>query len=152
MGRPGPKPRRRNLTPPSEWEGEPEPPDDLDATAREAWDYLTGLLRSTGILCRADRDALVLYTMTFSRWRRAEADLDRVGTVIVDKYGQAKANPAATVAKDARATLIRLLGEFGLTPHARAGVIPSRTTAHGPPNGNSSGRDDRWKGLLNIGT
>jgi P27 family predicted phage terminase small subunit len=104
-----------------------------------------------GILCRADRDAMTLYAVTFSRWRRAEADLDRVGTVIVDKYGQAKANPAATVAKDARVTLILLMNEFALTPAARVGLTNPRTTAHETPDGSPPRRDNRWDGLLNVG-
>jgi P27 family predicted phage terminase small subunit len=104
-----------------------------------------------GTLCRADRDALTLYAVTFSRWRRAEADLDRVGTVIVDKYGQAKANPAATVAKDARATLIRLMNEFALTPAARVGLNLPRTTTSDSPDRSPPRRDDRWDGILQVG-
>jgi P27 family predicted phage terminase small subunit len=122
-------------------------PDDLDDLARDAWDRLTSLLKPMGILCKVDRDALVLYAMTFSRWRRAEADLDRAGVTIVDKYGRARANPSATVAKDARATLIKLMNEFGLTPGARAGMrLPP--TAGDPHTDFSSKGDDRWGGLF----
>jgi P27 family predicted phage terminase small subunit len=141
MGKRGPKPRVRGVSVPSCLEGEPEPPGDLDPVARDAWDRLTGLLRSMGMLCLADRDALTLYAVTFSRWRRAEADIDRLGTALIDKYGVAKANPAGAMAKDCRATLIRLMGEFGLTPSARAGLnLPGKP-----------GRlDGKWDGLLDF--
>lgn len=149
MGKRCPKPRVRGGSGPIALDGEPEPPDDLDPIARDAWDRLTGLLRSMEMLCLADRDALTLYAVTFSRWRRAEGDLDRLGTALIDKYGVAKANPAGAIAKDCRATLIRLMGEFGLTPSARVGLDLPRK----PDSLDLFLRrqdENKWAGLLDI--
>lgn len=104
-------------------EGEPKPPDDLDEVARAAWDQLISVLRPLGTLCRADRDAMILYATTWATWKRAEEAVARLGVVIV-AGAAVKANPACAVARDARATLIRLFDALGLTPAARSGIKP----------------------------
>lgn len=68
---------------------EPQPSTDIDlavpdillddADARAEWTRTAPMLHRLGVFTEADRDALILYCATFSRWKQAERQLRKSG-------------------------------------------------------------------------
>ena len=59
----------------------PEPPVYLSGYARQEWDRVIGDLYSTGVYTNVDETMLAAYCMAFSRWVRAELDLEKMAAV-----------------------------------------------------------------------
>ena len=102
--------------------GLPERPDYLAGPARAEWDRMIELLRSSGVLSRADGAALALYCQTYGRWREAEDNLALHGCVVEAVAGGAKTSPYVGIAHQCLALMHRLLVEFGLTPSSRSRI------------------------------
>jgi P27 family predicted phage terminase small subunit len=107
--------------------GLPEPPDWLDAVARSAWDHVVPLLVSMGVLTRIDGNALARYCRLWSRWKNAEAFIDKHGMVYPLKGEDGKVKclqqfPQVAIASKLSQQLTRLEQEFGMTPSARARI------------------------------
>ena len=77
---------------------------------------------------------LAAYCMAFSRWVRAELDLEKMaeldptthGVMIKTTNGNAIQNPLVGVASTARRDMQRLAAEFGLTPSSRTQIDTGR--------------------------
>ncbi|MCK6483035.1 MAG: phage terminase small subunit P27 family [Phycisphaerae bacterium] len=99
-----------------------------DAEARAAWDQLVPLLETMGVLTRIDGHALARYCRLWSRWRKAEAFLDKHGEMypIKDDSGTKTKCfiqwPQVSIALKLAQQLTRLEAEFGMTPSARARI------------------------------
>jgi P27 family predicted phage terminase small subunit len=106
--------------------GCPERPDWLaaDALASGAWDCLTGLLLERRVLSRADGPALELLVTTYVLWRRVAATLTADGVAVETATGSFKPSPELAACDRLGRLLLSLLGEFGLTPRSRPGVVP----------------------------
>jgi P27 family predicted phage terminase small subunit len=102
--------------------GTPECPDHLDATAREEWERIVPDLDAMGVLSRLDGSALALYCTAYSRWRKAQGEVESYGLLTETALGGLKANPAVGIAAAAEAQMQRLLVEFGCTPSSRSRV------------------------------
>lgn len=135
MPKRGPKPRpaalkvlagtrtdRVNRAGPSPPPGMPDRPDHLDRVALAEWDRVVPLLCEAGILARADGAALAIYCRAFSRWINACEDVDLNGTEVATEAGSYKKSPAAEVAVQAEGIMLKVLGEFGMTPSSRSRV------------------------------
>ena len=135
MGARGPKPKpkalkildgtradRINDTEPIAPEGVPTPPDHLDEIAVKEWERIAPILHKMKVLTIADGAALAIYCMTYSEWVQAQAKIKKQGMAIATGLGGLKINPHLTVAIQARATLIKILSEFGCTPSSRSRV------------------------------
>ena len=66
----------------------------------------------------------------YDRMRQAQAAIAAHGLVYLDRYGQPKANPAATVERDSRSAMLGALRHLNLdvelSPHAGPGRPPGR--------------------------
>lgn len=127
--------------------GAPECPDWLDADARAAWDGLVPLLELMGVLSRADGHALARYCRLWSRWRKAEAFIDKHGEMypLKDDAGGTKCFaqwPQVAIANKLAQQLTRLEAEFGLTPAARSRIQLERPTALRADHGKARYFDD----------
>lgn len=134
MPKPGPKPKptalrvlegetrpsRLNKGQPVPVEGEPVPPDHLDADALEVWTATLNQLRAMRLVTPADADALAAYCEAVVQRRRAYVILQKGGPLVKGQRGTMVRNPAAQAWRDAATTAHRLSLEFGLTPSARA--------------------------------
>ena len=108
----------------------PEPPVYLQGYALEEWNRVIEDLYSTGVYANIDQTMLAAYCMAFSRWIRAELDLERMaqadpathGAMIKTTNGNAIQNPLVGVASTARRDMQRLAAEFGLTPSSRTTI------------------------------
>jgi P27 family predicted phage terminase small subunit len=120
---------------------EPQPATDIDLApppmladdpeARGEWERTAPMLHRLGLLTEADRDALVLYCVTFARWREAEKQLRKYGLLITAKGNPyPMMSPYLSIANKAQAQCRALLMEFGLTPVSRTRVhLPKKVAA-----------------------
>jgi len=107
-----------------------------DADARRAWDDTAPMLQRLGVFTTADRDALILYCVTFARWQQAERELRTKGSVVAYRKGSKApiVSPYVAIANQLAAQCRALLTEFGLTP-------VSRTRLHVPKDDGSDQKD-----------
>lgn len=123
----------------------PEPPFYLNEEAAGEWRRVITDLYSTGVYTSVDQTMLAAYCMAFSRWVRAEQDLEKMakldpathGTMMKTSNGNAIQNPLVGVASTARRDMQRLAAEFGLTPS-------SRTQLSVDPNANRDPTAKKW--------
>jgi P27 family predicted phage terminase small subunit len=101
--------------------GVPEPPRWLDKEARAEWARVVPQLAELGVLTGLDGGALERYVVAHSNWVKAQADVQRYGTVLKSQFGPQK-NPAVKIAQDERAAARLLAAELGLSPSARTRV------------------------------
>jgi P27 family predicted phage terminase small subunit len=117
-----------NLDEPKVPPGRPECPGHLSAAARKEFARLVELLEPARILTPLDGEALALYCSHFDRWQLAERKIHRFGILLETPHGK-KSNPMVRVADAAMVQMLKLLGEFGLTPASRSKLhaIPPTT-------------------------
>lgn len=96
-----------------------EPPYPLDDMARREWDRIAPQLDKLGLLTVADSVALYMYCRAFARYHEAERIVAEEGILIPGYRGSMVKNPAAQIARDAFADLLRICTEFGMTPSSR---------------------------------
>jgi P27 family predicted phage terminase small subunit len=126
-GNPGKRPLNANEpTPPALAEAR-QPPDWLSPAAQKHWPDIAGQLHEAGILTSIDVAALGLYCEAFARWRDANAQIVRFGTVVKSPSGYPIQSPYLAIANKAHEQMTKLLAEFGMTPSSR-----SRVTAKKP--------------------
>ncbi len=98
----------------------PSCPSHLDKEGRAEFRRMVGHLRDLKVIARIDRNSLAIYCAAWSRWVAAEKELKTTGgPVVKSPSGYPIENPWAKVSRDAQATLIKLLPEFGLSPSSR---------------------------------
>ncbi len=100
------------------------PPRDLDKTAKAAW---RDLVKLHDHLTPQDAPLLRVYVMAVSTFRRAEDQLAKDGLTVKTQRGFGK-HPAATIAHEARQTIIRSLRELKCATSTRASAGKSRKT------------------------
>ncbi len=111
-----------------------------DPEARGEWEARAPMLHRLGLLTEADLDALVLYCVTFARWKQAEKQLRKYGLLVTAKGNPyPMISPYLSIANKAQAQCRALLLEFGCTP-------VSRTRVHVPKAPTADARRDRFFG------
>lgn len=99
--------------------GRPPCPQWLTAEAHAEWKrIIAAFARIPDALSVVDRAALAIYCEAWATWHHAEQKLREEGHVIETEKGP-KRNPWAMIANEAKATLLRVASEFGLTAVAR---------------------------------
>lgn len=131
-GNPGKRPLPKNE--PDPVSPLPDPPAHLDDYARDEWNRLAAGIHAIGLLYEVDRGAFAGYCMAYSRWRRAEEEIQKriekggplAGMVDVTKAGNIIQNVLVGIANKAAADMVNYAREFGMTPQARArlGELP----------------------------
>jgi P27 family predicted phage terminase small subunit len=115
-----------------------------DVAALE-WGRIAPILNRLGLLTEIDEQALAAYCQAFARWRDAEAQIDKFGTVVKGKGGFPMISPFFSIADRTARQMRAYLIEFGMTPSAR-----SRVHTHGdegpadPFSEFDAGRLERW--------
>ena len=103
----------------------PKPPEHLTREAKTLWRKL---------LAEWDLgdDALILLRAaleSFDRCEQARKLLEKEGLVVLDRFNQPKAHPAASIERDSRLQMLRSFRALNLDmepPHARPGRPPRR--------------------------
>src|SRR5258708_29194538 len=79
-----------------------------------------------GLLTSIDVSARGLYCEAFARWKHANAQILRFGTVIKSRTGYPVQSPYLAIANKAHEQMTHLLVEIGMTP-----ARPPRSRSHG---------------------
>lgn len=98
----------------------PDPPRHLSAGARAEWRQVVPELHRMGVIARLDGTLLAMYAEAVARWRAAERIVAADGMLLTTQQGNRIQHPAVGVANVARRDAVRIMGELGLTPAARA--------------------------------
>lgn len=98
----------------------PERPPWLVGYAKEEWEFIVPHLERLGLLTQIDGTALGLYCLSYGRWREAEEILNSEGLTYTTPRGSKYKHPACSISKQYYDQMRQMLGEFGLTPQARA--------------------------------
>lgn len=91
--------------------------------ARKEWRRLAPALISMGVLTMADAVPFAAYCMAYARWREAEDEITRHGSVYKDANDNIKPNPYIAIAAHQLTEIKSLAAEFGLTPATRTAII-----------------------------
>lgn len=128
----------------------PDPPTMLDEYAREEWDRVAPELYGNGLLTLPDAAGLGAYCQAYSTWRTASEQFaaDRQdnaaarskGLVVITKQGNRIQNPLLGIVNKARADMVKLGAEFGLTPSARASLQGAKRGDEDPTDKKYFGR------------
>jgi P27 family predicted phage terminase small subunit len=113
----------------------PSPPSHLDAYALEEWNRVAPGLYALKILSEVDRASLGAYCDSYSTWRNATEELNKLkdknslaALITQTIQGNYIVNPLVGIANKAKADMMHYANEFGMSPSARArmGVIPKK--------------------------
>lgn len=104
-----------------------ECPDFLDDLAKQVWQEIVLQLAEMNVLTRIDANALARYCGYFSRWRMAEAFIEKHGEVYPIKTDDGSVKhiqqvPQVAISHKLGTLLTRLEQEFGMTPSARSRI------------------------------
>jgi P27 family predicted phage terminase small subunit len=100
----------------------PSAPDHLSADAKIEWDRISLELFELGLLSDLDRAALSAYCQAWSRWVKAEIELENKTLVISTSNGNLIQNPLIGISNSALEVMRKFLVEFGLTPSSRSSI------------------------------
>lgn len=114
-----PKPTKLNVNKP------PSPPAWLDDIAKAEWKRVAKELIKMELLTKVDLSALEAYCKTYSRWRAAEEQMDKIGSTVYkpskkDDSTYLSSLPQVQVAQKYLVICKTFMAEFGLTPSARS--------------------------------
>ncbi|MDA0780663.1 MAG: phage terminase small subunit P27 family [Rickettsiales bacterium] len=122
----------------------PPPPAWLDEEGRKEWKRVAKELFNMGLLTPVDMTALEAYCTVYSRWKKAEEDIDKTGITFtyINREGveMRRKNPSIAIADESMKLMRSFLSEFGMTPSSRSKVSST-----------SSGDNDPLDVFLNRG-
>ena len=101
----------------------PRCPAFLGVAAKREWRRLATPLHEAGLLKSVDRSLLAAYCDAYGTWVEMTVDLKREPTVNITDNNFMQANPKIKIANQAKADMLRLAKEFGLTPSARGRIV-----------------------------
>lgn len=113
---------------PKVYSDSPDPPKWLDETAKEEWRRVSPELSRLKILTESDFTALEAYCKTYSRWKTAESEMDRIESTVfkAGKNNYIQQLPQVAIAQKYLKLCQDFMVEFGLTPSSRGRMrLPS---------------------------
>lgn len=119
---------RANRSEPKPSRARPSAPGHMSDRAREAWDYVVGILDRMGVLTEADALAVELLCEARADWLSARDLISANGGETYESTNDAtgqtliKVHPAVAMRNDAARRMQSLLAEFGMTPSSRSKV------------------------------
>ena len=100
--------------------------------ARKEWKRLAPVLIQMGLLTAADVVPFAAYCTAFARWKEAEEEITRHGSIYKDNEGRIRPNPYIAIANQQLREIKSLAAEFGLTPSNRSAMIANVMAAMKP--------------------
>lgn len=117
-GNPGNRPLNEQEPRPAQ--GEPLKPSWLEGRAASAWDELVPELARIGLLTVVDGHALAVYCEAWATYVQASEVVRKEGVLIESYRGGMAKNPAAQIMRDSADLMMKVGGQFGLSPATRA--------------------------------
>ena len=114
--------KQRGNLPSSEQRRLPTAPKHLSDVAKAEWKRMGKMLLDAGLFTNLDGTALSTYCVAYGRWVEAEQALQEYGVVIKAPSGFPIQSPYLAISNKAMDQMIRLMGEFGLTPASRVRI------------------------------
>lgn len=103
-------------------------PRHMPPEAQKEWKRLAPILMNMGLLTAADAVPFEGYCTAYARWREAQDEITKHGSIYKDKEGRIRQNPYIAIANHAMAEIKSLAAEFGLTPSNRAAMLANVVT------------------------
>jgi P27 family predicted phage terminase small subunit len=107
----------------------PEPPEFLSSDAVTEWRKVAPELHRSRMLTAFDVMPLAAYCAAFSRWKAAEEELAREAAqdprkalTVTDAKGVMRPNPLLRLSRAAAAEMVKIAGQFGMSPAARSRI------------------------------
>lgn len=97
-------------------------PDHLDEEARKEWLWISERLEKAGLIAEIDKTQLAVYCKAYSRWAKAELNIQKEGLIITSPNGYPIQNPWLSIANKAMEQLSKSLVQFGMSPSSRANL------------------------------
>ncbi|CCH54473.1 phiRv1 phage protein [Fibrisoma limi BUZ 3] len=102
----------------------PDPPEGLGEWGQREWHVVTRWLHSVGNLAATDLSLVAAYCNEVDNYWSYDASVKKMGAVVPFKKGgelvKLQRNPYTVLRTDALTNALRLAGQFGFTPSARA--------------------------------
>jgi len=111
-------------------------PDWMGDYGKQLWEVLAPQLCSERILAITDIQNLEVYCNAYDQFRRAQEELLKNGPTVTGAMGGLIKNPAATVMKEATATMATFGGLLGLDPSSRQRLTGATKKANQNPFSN----------------
>jgi P27 family predicted phage terminase small subunit len=108
-----------------------DPPAVLRGHALQVWEDTAAELQTAGIGTRVEANALSCYCQAIADFHAAQAEIDRLGLVVITERGAVK-NPAVTIKNQAMLMIHKFASSFGLTPASRDRVAFTAPKDHNP--------------------
>ena len=110
----------------------PDPPDWLEAYAKDIWGVLAPELHRLGLLTVLDLTTWAAYCQSYARWRTAEEWITEQGEAIelTDRKGKVRNVIRASACQTSReglADMNRFGSQFGLSPSSRTSIHAAPT-------------------------
>ena len=121
-GNPGRRPLGSLVELPRAVKRMPRRPAWLQGKGRTLWESLGPELLRVGLMSAMDAAVFAVLCQVWSDWRDARSAREREGDVIVTSTGYRAATAEYFIERQLRMDLIRLAGEFGMTPSSRSGL------------------------------
>jgi len=117
----------------------PEPPVTITGYASDEWHRVGKEMHRLRLLTVVDYAALAAYCTAYQKWRKAEEALNEMRSrdpklhgLLISHNGVGVINPLIRVSFMAAEQMLKIAGEFGFTPAARARIAMGIDT---PPGG-----------------
>ena len=104
-------------------------PNYLLPEARKEWKRLAPILMSMGLLTAADAVPFAGYCQAYARWREAQDEITRHGSIYKDDDGRIRPNPYIAIATQQMREIKSFAADFGLTPSNRTAMIANVMSA-----------------------
>ena len=104
-------------------------PNYLLPEARKEWRRLAPVLMSMGLLTAADAVPFAGYCQAYARWREAQDEITRHGSIYKDGEGRIRPNPYIAIANQQMREIKSFAADFGLTPSNRTAMIANVLSA-----------------------
>lgn len=101
----------------------PPCPSWLTAAGKREYRKHAEMLVNLRVMTEADRLALAAFANEYAKWREAEGKVGELGAVLIsEKTGAPYLNPWQNIASNHFKNMVKLMGEFGLTPASRSRI------------------------------
>lgn len=107
-------------------------PNYLLPEARKEWRRLAPVLMNMGLLTVADAVPFAGYCQAYARWREAQDEITKHGSIYKDGEGRIRPNPYIAIANQQMREIKSFAADFGLTPSNRAAMIANVMSAMSP--------------------
>ena len=136
-GNPGKRSLNRAEPIPPGLSGVPDPPDDMNASARAIWIREAPLVYAAGLLTELDLSAWTQYCECAQRYRQLSSAVEKLGDKLMvnSENGKLTHHPLVHQLNAAQTELRKCQALFGIGPANRTGLVaanPAEAEAHNP--------------------